>query len=426
MTRFMFFLSKLNIFEIYLCSSSLFLVTLQGWSSFILITSSFICIYYILSKKSIVANNSDSRVNEIILKIVLSAPLMAIIISSMIRNHFRLQDLDGPIRFMLAIPILLYIISKNINTARYFFVIIPLSLVFTIFHQYVFTQPMLWGTDRMSTYFSDPLVFGYIALTLAFMCLTIIIVNSNLNTWIKILNIIGFTIGIYLSLKSGSRTGWLALPFVLIFLFMQIRSKSKNLIFFGLILFAILSIIYSYLVSPAINLRINSVLTEINSYSLSGFAAENSIGFRFTFLRIAYDLFFLHPFAGFGDIKAIPIVMPPGIHTYATDKAIYLATQSGFHNEIITNSIRSGIFGFLSSLAIFFYPITLFYKSSKSDDVDTRTNASLGFVFVISIFFSSLSTEVFDLKYTVSFYAITIALLLGSILKTHKLNCTNN
>lgn len=417
----MFSLNNINILVIYLCSSSLFLVTVKGWSSFILITSAFICFYHVFLRKNMNLINPNSKENETILKFVLSAPLVAILISSIIRNNFRLQDLDGPVRFVLVIPIYLYIKSKNINIARYFFIIIPLSLIITLIHQYAFTQPMLWGTDRMSTYFSDPLVFGYTALTLALMCLTIIMININLRTWIKILNSIGFVIGIYLALKSGSRTGWLVFPFVLLFLYMQNRYKNKTIIFIGIILITILSILYFYLTSSSINSRINFILSEISNYSLNGLASENSIGFRLTFIRIAYDLFLIQPFSGYGDIKAIPITIPSEIHTYATDKAIYLATQSGFHNEIITNSIRSGIFGFLSSLAIFFYPLILFFKSSKSEDLDIRTNASLGFVFVISIFFSSLSTEVFDLKYTISFYATTIALLLGSILKVQNL-----
>jgi O-antigen ligase len=43
--------------------------------------------------------------------------------------------------------------------------------------------------------------------------------------------------------------------------------------------------------------------------------------------------------------------------------------EHGFHNEILTSAVRSGIWGLLSSLALFFFPIIWAVKILKKSRV---------------------------------------------------------
>ena len=91
-----------------------------------------------------------------------------------------------------------------------------------------------------------------------------------------------------------------------------------------------------------------------------------------------------------------------------------MAFNAGFHNEMVSNAVRFGVGGLLAAAMLFFVPFALFVRQSRSESAVQRANALLGLVLTICFFISSLSTEVFDLKYMASFYAVMVAMLCGS------------
>jgi O-antigen ligase len=155
-------------------------------------------------------------------------------------------------------------------------------------------------------------------------------------------------------------------------------------------------------------------MNEVVNYSWQGMAPESSVGFRITFLRIASDMFAVSPWAGFGDNGYDLKSLPSPIYVYASPESIRLAFNAGFHNEMVSNAVRFGIGGLLSSALLFLAPLFIFIHHSASSSVIQRSNALLGLVFATCFFISSFSTEVFDLKYMASFYALTIAMLCAS------------
>lgn len=401
-----------NIIGLFLCLAPVFAVTIRGWTSSILILGSFICLIYLITKKNEIKVNSNNDSNLLIITAVL--PVISIIISSFFRKSFHLPDFDSPIRFLIAIPILIFIYRTKFNALKFLQFTIPAALIVTIVQQYTISQPMRWGTERMATYFCDPLVFGYTSFAFSIICLASINVfwkSSLLVNFIKITSVI---IGFYLSIKSGSRTGWLALPFIMVFLLIKNNKSWKYTSLATILTLTLVAIFVIYLTSGTVNSRVNLTINEIAHYTWTGIAPETSVGYRITFLRIAWDLFFQSPWVGFGDTKFELPTLPMKIYGYASQEAIFTAFASGFHNEIITNSIRSGILGIISSFLLFAMPFFILIKKINSKYNEKRANATIGIVFIFCIFISSLSTEVFDLKATASLYSIMIALLCGS------------
>lgn len=163
-------------------------------------------------------------------------------------------------------------------------------------------------------------------------------------------------------------------------------------------------------------LRIAQAVNEVLAYNWQGFAPETSVGLRMTFLRIAANLFQANPILGYGDTALNTIALPPGVSSYATDEAIRMALHAGFHNETVSNTVRYGLGGGIAAASVMLVPLYFFVTNLRNFDRVKRANATAGVIFVLTIFVSSMTTEVFDLKYTASFYATMVALLCGSVL----------
>ena len=406
-----------NSIGLFLCLAPVFAVTIRGWTSSILILGSLICLIYLITNKFIEKVNNTS-IHLLIITAIL--PTISIIISSIFRTSFHLPDFDSPIRFFLAIPILIFVYRTKFNALKFLQFTIPAALIITIVQQYTINQPMLWGTERMATYFSDPLVFGYTSFTFSCICLASINILEKSSPLVNLIKLSSVIIGFYLSIRSGSRTGWMAFPFIMAFLLIKNNESWKFINFTKVFIITLISIFVIYFISHTVKSRVNLTFNEITNYTWTGIAPETSVGYRITFLRIAWDLFFQSPWIGFGDTKFGISNFPMKIYDYASKSAVDGALTSGFHNEIITNAIRSGILGFISSFILFIYPFIIFIKNINSENKAEKANSTIGIVFVICIFISSLSTEVFDLKYTASLYSLMIALLCGSAISKNK------
>lgn len=411
------------ILQIFLGLAPLFLVTIRSWSSAVLILGSFLCLLYLLCQKCGLLSDFNANLTfKPVIVFTLLGPACAIAFSSMLRGKHVWPDYDSASRFLVAIAIFLFAIRERINIAKYLQYTAPSSLTLTLLHQLYFPQPKVWGPYRMSTYFADPLVFGYTSLTLGLISLISINLLTKDSKPMVTFKLLGTTIGFYLSVMSESRTGWLAVPFVItIWLYQQKRFKDNgtrfNLWAVGLIMVLGLGLLAF---SSTGHQRWTLAFQELLDYSWVGIAPDTSIGRRITFLRIAFDMFRNNPIMGFGDTSNKLISLPPHIFAYAPKESLKIALTSGFHNEIVTNTIRFGIAGMVSTVMLFAIPLGVFVHQLRSASRVQQANSLIGVVFTLCVFISSLSTEVFDLKYMASFYALMIALLCASAIAAHE------
>lgn len=401
--------------ELCLGTAPLFVVTIRSWSSAILILGALASLLFLVrTQNESIKSAVDAHSLKWLIIFILLAPVLAIVFSSAIRGSNVWANYDSPSRFLVAIAVFLFALRRHLNIANYLQYTAPISLVITMLHQALFTSPELWGAGRMSTYFADPLVFGYTSLTLGLISLASIHLLGKDDRKLVALKLLGAGLGVYLSIMSGSRTGWLAVPLVIGILVNRRKLLGKKAPPFATLGVAALLAFGVYSVSLTVQHRMLLGIHEVLDYSWNGMASETSVGFRITFLRIASDMFAVSPWAGFGDNGYDLTILPSQIFTYATPESIRLAFNAGFHNEMVSNAVRYGICGLLSAALLLLGPMAIFAWRSKSDDVVQRANALLGLIFTICFFVSSFSTEVFDLKYVASFYALLIAMLCAS------------
>ena len=409
--------SSESVLQVFFGLVPLFLVTVRSWTSAILIIGFFLSIIFLTRQKSV---SMDGPLVYIKFKSLiigtLLAPVIAVAFSSILRGKNTWADYDSASRFLVAIAIFLFVVRKRISMANFFQYTAPSSLALTLMQQLCFPQTRIWGADRMSTYFADPLVFGYTSLTLSLISLVSINLLTKDSNPVVAFKLVGAVIGLYLSIMSGSRTGWFAIPIIIVIWLTQqkqLKGKSKylHLGIYGLA--AAVTLVFFEFSFP-LNQRFSLGFHEIFDYSWGGIASESSVGFRITFLRVAFDMFTTHPLTGFGETRNELSSLPKHIYTYASPESIRLALTAGFHNEIVTNAVRYGVAGLVASVMLFVVPLYIFACQMRSVVRVQRANALVGLVFATCVLISSLSTEVFDLKYMASFYALMITLLLAS------------
>ena len=90
---------------------------------------------------------------------------------------------------------------------------------------------------------------------------------------------------------------------------------------------------------------------------------------------------------------------------------------AGSHNEMLAQISRKGIWGVVSIFGLFIIPIIFFIKHIRSSNEKNCVAAKIGLIFCTSILVSSLTIQVFNLKFTSSFYALMLAVLFASVLK---------
>lgn len=407
-----------------LFSSPLFVLVHQDWSNFVLMIGSLLSLIILIRTSS--SDYSDampaSNLQSVLLIVSFSSIFVATFSAGIFRGKIDWQLLDSPSRFLLAIPVFLFVrntVFLNGHSVRRFAVA---SIGITFLYQ-VFTQSQQhWSADRMSTHFADPLTFGYICLGLAFISFSTAIPYFSSNKWESFFTCIISSIGIWMSIKTASRTGWLAVPFVILAFaysyYREINLKTIFLVFTA----SIFLLSAGYWLSPTIQSRSTSTIEEIKSYSFDGIAQDTSIGMRITFIRMAIDLIAKEPLIGLGDSQNNKIISPESVTKYASQHAQEFAYSSGFHNETLTNGVQSGLFAAISTISLFLIPGLIYTTALQSSNVRTRQSGLMGIVFVLVFFISSMSTEVFGLKYTTSFYATISAILCGLSMRTEHIN----
>jgi O-antigen ligase len=409
-----------------LCAAPLFVLTLRGWSNIVLFCGAIVCTALLLWHPAAAPSSYDSKERRYATAVLLALflPLVSVAWSSLWRLDPYPSPFDSPSRLWAAIPIFLAVRRYRLDPSRILQFALPLGLAVTLGHQLIAPQPRLWGPERMSTYFADPLVFGYLSLAFGLMCLMSISLRDDWRErpWVFALQGVAVMLGLYLSIRSGSRSGWLAIPVIVgIWLHLNVRPphrRGRAMVPYLALLFACVLAVAAYELVPRVQTRILEAVSDLSTYSFHGVAPDSPVGLRVTFLRIAADLIVAHPVGGVGDTAHMP-PMPLDAFPYASALAVETAFESAFHNQIISNTVRYGVFGGFAAALLLFVPLVVYGRHLRSGNEVARRNARMGLAYSICIVVSSLTTEVVDLKYTASLYALLTALLCGASLAKH-------
>jgi O-antigen ligase len=434
---------KINkIFIILLTIFPLFVISIRGWSSAVLLITFIVSLFYLYYRKHPLApalamsQNFKDNIKKIVFIFIM--PTLAVGISQLFQNEIHLAHFDSPLRLIIAIPIL-WIISneslyfQKIKFEDLFLYALPLT-VFIIFILTYFDRSVHYDATRLTNSIVDPLSYGGTSLLLGLLCLASIDINSQFGKRFSIIQILGFILGFYLSVRSGSRTGWLALPFVLPICILGIfpnsfLKKITALKVFLIIILFLTAIAIAFFGSSTIYSRWLEAYDEIiryrNSIINNQLAPDASVAYRITFARIASDIFIHNIWSGIADHQLQNWLAIDRIKIFASQAAIQELLSVGFHNQIINSMVRFGIWGLISMLVLLCYPIAFFALNLINKNGDASKvkliYSRLGFCYSVFILVNTFTFHMLDYKYMMSFHAMMLAVLFGTVLRNSRL-----
>ena len=408
-----------NMFVLSLAISPLFLLTVTGWMTHIIAVCALLA-FLVLSKNKIKGNEliapEKFTFATKLLSLTFALPLIAILLSQAFRGQFSAPYYDSPAHIMLCIMILLAILKTNPRVVELMSYCFPLVTLLALGS--ILIHPNLhWGIDRLSTQAVDPLELGSLSLTFALLSLFSIKLHNSNSRLLLLFKLIGFCAGVYLSIVSGSRTGWLALPIV-VFLWLYYDLKRFTLPTKTIVAIAITTVlISSYFLSSNVHQRIDNVSKDILSYkwNTDNPSDYTSVGARISFARMAIFLLEQKPLSGWGDGGFKSVINDPALK-FSQIETKTIALEAGFHNDITANMVRSGIWGLISTVALFLVPAIFFISNLRATHKAQRDVAFIALIFLICQFISSLSMEILNLRYSASFFGLMLAVFCGQLL----------
>lgn len=408
------------IIALTVCLTPMLSLLIKGWAStclFIAFAISFISLIgkdfpsTLLFLKSL--KKDKSLIFLVMIPLIL--PIVVVFLTSALKGNLSFRIFDGPSRYIFALIILIYLVKNKIQIQEKFIFGILLMPIVTLL-LIDFTEKKEWSVEiqRLTVYFIDPIVFGSICLTFSSLAL-VTFFSRNKSITVTILSLIGFVCGSYLSILSGSRTGWLAFPFI-IFIILRYEINLNSLKSFLLTGIITVSLSFSlFNLSGTVNNRISSMISDINDYQWNDVNKNTSGGERISFIRMGWYYMTLRPLTGWNGLDYLVHKDDLAVAKYASLDTRLGVKGGGFHNEFINNGVKYGFFGLLFSLFLVILPAIFFIK--KLSNNQKNISAILGLALSIMYFFSSLTYQVLDFKFTISLYSILLITLVASSLQ---------
>jgi len=381
------------------------LLTLRGGMNWMFAVLLIVALVHLFRDRQAFSDSLDFP-HSGMLMIAMASPVIAILLSQSFHADFNARPYDGVSRLLLAIPILLVLRKVDIKLLGIIQYAFPLGAIgaFIAVRLYALNEVRPWSIEIS---FLNHIHLGNLSLMLG--VLSILSIH-----WIKkdpllaiLLKCAGFIAGLYVSLLTGTRGGWLALPFFLLVWF-YFRS-SRPWLQIGLAMLAALIVcVAGYFLVDTIRSRIGSIFTDLLAFNSGNL--DTSIGIRLQLWKAALHLFWENPFFGVGADGFKAAMQELVSSGYITPVAGEFGGAE-VHNEILAHLVRFGIFGLISILLVYLVPLFLFLRLAKTQHQAKRTAAVMGIFLVAGFFVFGLTVEIFNLKMTIAFFSLTLAVL---------------
>lgn len=236
-----------------------------------------------------------------------------------------------------------------------------------------------------------------------------------------LLMMFGFFCGIYASVISASRGGWIILfpvLFGVIVLYRQLIGKRLVAIIFGII--ALGTVLVIAVPQFGVLERYNEAISNIEAYnSRSSYNSDTSLGLRFEMWKSAWIAIKERPIIGWGK-EGMQAKKEELIDQHIVSSQI--RDFNHVHNQYLNDWAERGIFGLLSLLSIQLVPLFIFFNYIKSKSVDSPQSviAVLGTIHVLGVITYGLSQGFLAHNSGNMFYFFLLALFLGLLLYNDK------
>lgn len=345
------------------------------------------------------------------LLVCLVVPFFSELFAQIGREQILLSSLDGPSRVVLAAGIFIYLSrsdsEKLIQWLSYGSAIGTVGVCVSL----IFFPNYYWGT-RAATYFVDPITLP--CFTVGLLGLTLFwsrkIFPGYIDLFVKFL--LAF-VATYVAVESQSRSAFVALVCLLTaYVMYSFRHSCKTQII-GLV-GVITGFTLLYFISEIVHHRVNESVDGVIAFLSEDYVGiqETSSGQRIILGLIDVYLIKSNPFFGVGDRSPLPPYEELSLVIPYLSRLIYdIRVLAGSHSEFLALLVRQGLFfGPLTLCSLFCYPLYLLLFKYRKLTFVTGSPLAVILGMVIPIMASSLTIQVFNLKMTVTFYAVCLAI----------------
>lgn len=343
----------------------------------------------------------------LIYTIAMAALPVATLISQAVNLNVTGGPYDGALRFLFAVPVFLMLRQmpmRTVTVVQYGFVAGAFT---TLAIALIFPPP---PTIRLGTYYLNEIHFGDLALALGILAVLTINWDRKDPIWLIALKVAACLAAVWISIQTGTRGGWLAVPAVVVVWLFLVRRRLSLRVRLSVAATTGLALILIYLLNPDVHGRIALLLDELRKIET---VKDSSIGARIQIWSAAFHLWTQYPLFGIGPDQFGLYVPDLFLAGYLSPYAVGYA-RSEVHNEILNRAVTLGIPGIAAIMMIYFVPFALFVRAARSDDHVKRVAGRIGACFVAAFFVFGLTVETFDLKATTTFYSLTVAVLLAA------------
>jgi O-antigen ligase len=271
-------------------------------------------------------------------------------------------------------------------------------------------QRHMQGNFRPDGFMTSAIPFGNLSLMAGILCLSgITWANTQYRyAWVwKVALYTGFLAGLYASLLSGSRGGWLAIPVVLaIFLVAFLKRDRLKAMAFSTVLLITAITLAGIGMQDQITARYDAAVMEAQDYASNG-NASTSVGIRLEAWRTAMANIAEKPILGwsYNDYDA-------RLQELAAEKKAdaSITALANTHNNFLEVWLHQGLLGLLSLLALFIVPFWFFCKRLRSDDHTVQAFALGGACLLACFFVFGLTQVILGRNNGVIFFGLTLVI----------------
>lgn len=346
-----------------------------------------------------------------LLMLAMAAIPAAIFLSQSYHHHYSGHPYDAASRYLLAVPVFMLLRGLPFNivaTVQYGF---PLAAIAGC----LMLRPIADGRYGIATL--DLIHFGDFELMLGALSVFAIDWAGRDKFWQRALKILGLLAGVYASIASGSRGGWIALPvFMMIYLYFRLGRISLKA-WLALPLALVVAGLLAFASSDRLHQRVDALTSDLTLYQQGN--RDTALGIRLQLFHAAAEIFVQNPVFGVGP-EGFALEMEP---MQKAGKLTALAAELGrgeVHNEWLSKAAGLGVFGVIAMAMLYLVPLGIFYRASHSAIARVRQSGVLGMVFVSGFLVFGLTVEILNLTMAAAFYALTLAVLLAATLNTHR------
>lgn len=368
-----------------------------------------VSLFFVVRQREISLKFTDDEKSFYISIIVFFLVVFLITLSS----GFVYKTLGKYLHLLLAIPVYIYLRHFGVKLAFVWFGLVAGSIVSACVAAYD-----IWGLEMpRARGLTHPIVFGDLALLMGFMSVAGLGWFKQRASWQIIFPVIAMVSGLFASILSYSRGGWIAVPFLLVVFFWYIKSsfsfKQKAALVISILIF--FGAIYA-IPQTGVSYQIDRTINSLQVYSDSDISSENratSVGARLEMWQASWKIFVENPIFGVGwghyQVQA-ELQVKQGLRNRSA------ALFDHPHSQYLTALASGGLIGLAVTLMLLLTPAWLFVKYIKQKKTEDISRIALaGLLLVVAFMVFGISEPLLDRARSVNFFAFYLVIFMAAI-----------